>query len=230
MRAVNLLPSDTHTRKRRLQGVDKWSVLAALTTVGVIVLVGGGFAVERARAASAQQQLEGMRSSLTRVAKAQAAAHAAQAKRPTLRIPDLPSIEQPWSDAVASALSTRFAWDGVLASLERVVPSNVTVTNITVAAPGANAATSAAATAVGTATNGTFTIAGSSFSQDSVAELLARLGLLHDLSQVTLTTSTTDPQTHVVNFQIQAQVTMPSSLSSGSTTTTSATTTSGGAA
>ena len=141
--------------------------------------------------------------------------------KPILPPASVTSQERPWRDAVASAMSTRIAFDKVLQDFERVVPSDVTVSTLTMGAPGASSTTTASSTA---STDGAFSLLGTTFSEDSVARLMSRLMLLPDLTGVSLSTSTADPDTGVVTFTIVAQVKGGASPTTSTTTTPTTTT------
>jgi Tfp pilus assembly protein PilN len=241
VKAVNLLPRDeTSAGARRL---DPLVVGGAVLLVAVVGGTAGGYMLEHKRAGSEQTQLA---SAQAQLAAAQARLQQLQShpKKPILPTPSVTSQEKPWRDAVASALSTRIAFDRALLEFERVVPSDVTVSDLTMGAPGAatssgTTTTAGSAPTTGTTGGGSFTLSGKTFSEDSVARLLSRLMLVPDLTGVSLQTSTTDPQTGIVTFAISAQVkgapvtaapATAAPASTDSTSTSATTTTSGGSA
>lgn len=218
MKAVNLLPHD-ELSAGSLGVRDPLIAGGALVTALVIAGVGGVFLLEHSQAGSAQQQLTLAQAHL---AEAQAHEHHQQPKlhvKPIVPTPSVTSQELPWRTAVASAMSTRIAFDRVLQDFERVVPSDVTVTNLTMGAPGASASSTSAASATATA-NGTFSLTGSTFSEDSVARLMSRLMLLPDLTNVSLSSSQADAVTGVVTFTVLAQVKGAAPATTTTTTTT----------
>jgi hypothetical protein len=97
---------------------------------------------------------------------------------------ELPALRTTRVTALASALGQRVAWDRLLREVSQVVPSDVWLLNLNAQAPSLGAAAAAAAVP-GTVTQ-TFTITGCTYSQDSVARFLARLGVVPDLSGMTL--------------------------------------------
>ena len=228
MKAVNLLPQEELAN--RSLGVRDPLLFGGLTLATVVVVgMAGGFLLEHSQSGSTQQELTAAQRQL-----AEAQAHELHQQRPgshvkLLPLPSVTSQEQPWRTAVASAMSTRIAFDRLLQEFGQVVPSDVTVSNLTMGAPGvsASAASGGSTTSASTSTNGVFSLTGTTFSEDSVARLLSRLMLLPDLTNVSLTNSTAD-QSGVVTFEIAAQVkgagsstTPAASSSSASTTTTS---------
>lgn len=213
MRAVNLLPRDEASGRGAGRRSDPLVIGGAVLTVVVVAGVLGGYLLESSNKGSAQQQLAVAKEQL---AQAQTRQHeqqqrSAHGKTPILQVPSVTSQEKPWRDAVASAMSTRIAFDVVLSEFGQVIPSDITLTSLTMTAPSA----ATAATASSTGGGGQFTLAGTAFSEDSVARLMSRLMLVPDLTGVSLQSSTADPQTGIVTFQIQAQVKGAGSTSSG---------------
>ncbi len=208
MRAVNLLPRETSSRK-----FDFNSELAAAIafTVLIAVAVLGGFFLQRSHADAAQQRL----------AVAQAALDTASSqpttKRTTLQTPDVLSQSQPWHIALDSALSTRVSWDVLLSQLEYVVPDRVVLTSVSFgAAP--------TATPTPGATGATVALGGSAYSLHDIAVFISTLARVPRVSQVSLVSSATNVGSKVMTFQITAQVTLPAVAvapqSSADTTTT----------
>ena len=227
MKAVNLLPRE-EAKGRSFGGRDPLLLGGAVLTFAVVAGTGGAFLLAHSSSGSAKKELSAAQQQL---AQAQAREHALQASshsKPILPVPSVTSQEQPWRTAVASAMSTRIAFDRVLQEFERVVPSDVTVANLQMGAPGATSTTPTTSTTA--PTTGIFTLNGTTFSEDSVARLMSRLMLLPDLTGVSLTSSTADPLSGVVTFAISAQVKGAGSSASTATSTTPATTTAGAGA
>jgi Tfp pilus assembly protein PilN len=166
--------------------------------VVVVAAVGGGFALAHSHAASERQKLATAKSELVQLQKEQT--QSGSVATPIIPTPAVTGQAPTWQAALASALAGRIAWDSVLSQLGRVTPANVTFTNV---ALGATAAASA------TASPGTLTLSGTAFTQDAVAQLLARLQLVPNLTNVTLTSSTADPKSGVVSYVIGAQINAP---------------------
>lgn len=221
MKAVNLLPHEEIAN--RSLGVRDPLLLGGFTLAAVVVVgMAGGFLLEHSQSGSTQQELSAAQRQL-----AAAQAREQQQQRPShvklLPLPSVTSQEQPWRTAVASAMSTRIAFDRLLQEFGRVVPSDVTVSNLTMGAPGASGASTTSPTS--TSGNGAFSLSGTTFSEDSVARLLTRLMLLPDLTNVSLTSSTSDAQSGVVTFEIAAQVKGAGSTAATTPTTSTASTT-----
>ena len=126
--------------------------------------------------------------------------------------------EAPRITAIDSALKTRVPWDNVLRQISLVVPDDVTLQTLQLNAPiAADAATVSSATK-----KAGVTLIGSSYSQDGVARLLARLEVVPALSNVQLTqssassTSTTAGSSSapsIVSFTITADIVAPGAVS-----------------
>lgn len=231
MKAVNLLPHE-ESAGRGFGRFDPLVVGGAVLTFVVVAGTAGGFLLEHSRAGSERQQLSAAQAQL---AAAQARIQHEQQLHPKKTILPTPSVtsqEQPWRDAVASAMSTRIAFDRTLQEFELVIPSDITLTSLQMGAPVPGAAPTTP-TPGSTSGGGQFSLAGTAFSEDAVARLLSRLMLVPDLSGVSLQSSTADPQTGVVTFSIQAQVKgapAPPPAPSTDGTSTDTTTTTGAAA
>jgi Tfp pilus assembly protein PilN len=198
MRAVNLLPRETHTR-RTFSGVDPFLAAGAALTVVVVAAVGGGFVLAHSHAVSEQRKLAAARTELAQLQREQT--RSGSVATPILPTPAVTAQTPTWQAAIESALNGRVAWDDVLFQIGRITPGNVSLTSVTL---GASSTTSTAS-----AGPGTLSLAGTAFNQDSVAQLLARLQLVPNLSSVTLTSSTADPKSGVVTFVIAAQTSVP---------------------
>lgn len=203
MRAVNLLPRDLRVRKS-FREEEPALVVGAVLAVLVLIALAAGFARAHANAGSQQTALADARATLAHVVAGQqpaASTTPAVPVKPVVPVPPVTAEEQPRLQAVASVLSTRIAWDRVLREFSLVVPSDVTVSSLTMKAPVAPTGP-----ATSTAAPQGFVLSGVTFSHDSVARLLARLMLIPDLADVTLTNSTADPATGQVTFEIDAAV------------------------
>lgn len=212
MRAVNLLPRTTTSRK------FAWnSELAAGVGFTLIIIVAliGGFLFERSNASSAKQQLASAQAAL---AQAQRQPKAKQAK---LQIPAVLSQAQPWHIALNSALSTRVSWDVLLSQLEYVVPAKVVLTNVTFGAAANGAGPSSAAGS----TSASVQLGGTAYSLHDIGVFLSTLERVPKLTQVTLVNTATDKGTNTTTFQISAQVSLPAAAvapAGAATTTTTA--------
>ena len=218
MRAVNLLPREYQNAKS-IRHEDPAVVVGSALGVIVMIVLGGAFFVAHGHANAEQARLTKARLEL-----AQLAVHKHVTPKPsTPSVPITPIVPPPavtgqeatWLSAVSTNLAQRIAWDRVLREVSLVVPSDVTLLSLTMTAP-TTASAAAAAAPGGTKAQG-FVIQGTAFSYDSVARLLSRLALVPDLSNVTLTStssgaaagssgSSAAPATGGVQFNITAAV------------------------
>ncbi len=200
-RAVNLLREASAKPKNRR---------ASLVAVGVpvaaavpLVALGLLYFGAHGKASDQQAQLDAVRAEI-----------AALPQPPTPTIGSgVIGDEAVRASSVASVLGGRLAWDAVLRDLSRVLPENVWLTKLSVTQPAAgnlaDGAVPVAAVAPGVAPTPTaVSIDGFTYSQPDVARLLARLGTLATLKNVTLTSSQIQPlgNRDVAHFVIVADL------------------------
>jgi Tfp pilus assembly protein PilN len=212
MRAVNLLPRDLQNAKS-IRHEDPAVVIGSALALIVMIALGSAFFVAHSKANSEQSRLSKARLELAQLSQHKQTPKPAAPAAPVTPIVPPPAVsaqEATWLSAVSTNLSQRIAWDRVLREVSLVVPDDVTLLSLTMTAPTA----ASAAAAVGSAATQGFVIQGSAFSYDSVARLLARLALVPDLSNVTLTStssagaagSSAAPATGGVQFNITAAI------------------------
>jgi len=185
MRAVNLLPSESKAASR---GAPQPAVLAAaISGVVAVAVIGGGNLIQTARVSSAQNTLN--------AAKIQLAATPLPPKTPHVTPPPpvVAQEMQPRLAAVSNALSTRIAWDRILREFSLILPSDVQVTSLGLTGPGSSTASASG-----------LQLTGVTYSYDGVAQLLSRMALVPDLTDVTLTT--TSVANAVVSFTINSGI------------------------
>jgi hypothetical protein len=204
MRAVNLLPKDAGGAKsirREDPAVLVGTILAAIVLLALLA----GFLNVHSKVNGEQRKLDAARAEYAELsAKAQdTPAPAAPVKTtPIIPSPSVTSEEQPRLTAVSSALGSRIAWDRILREFSLVLPSDVTISSLSLTAPNPTAATTGAPGAAPTG----FQIQGTAYSHDGVARLLSRMMLIPDLSDVTLGSSTADTNGGNVQFSISAGI------------------------
>jgi Tfp pilus assembly protein PilN len=215
MRAVNLLPKEYQNAKS-IRHEDPAVVIGSALGVIVMIALGASFFVAHSNANAEQAKLTSARLELAQLSQHQRAIP--KPKGPTAPVtpivpaPVVTGQEASWLSAVSTNLSQRIAWDRILREVSLVIPDDVTLVQLTMTAP---TAASAAAAAGAGATQG-FVIQGSAFSYDSVARLLSRLALVPDLSNVSLTSTSSGglgsgaaAAAAGVQFNITAQVKDP---------------------
>lgn len=172
MRAVNLLPRDDAGQGRKIPPVP------------VLVACGGAVVVTAVVALM-------FLSASGHVAKQRQALRDAQATYAAIPVPppksplvtQLPQERQTRVTALSAALGQRVAWDRLLREVSQIVPSDVWLVTLNAAAP---AMTPPAAP--GTAGQ-EFIVTGCTYSQPSVARFLARLDVVPDLQNISLTSA-----------------------------------------
>jgi Tfp pilus assembly protein PilN len=194
MRAVNLLPRDTANQRRVTQ-----QNLPVVVGAGLGVIVTGALALTFLSAASsvksAQQQLNDVTAQLAATPKPPAPTPVPNSQ--------LAGEQSARVTAVSTAIGARVAWDRILREFSLVLPDDVWVTSLSLAGD-----------------NG-LAISGTTYSHESVARLLARLALIPELSEITLSGSTAQSADNgtpgsgtsggpvTVTFGITAKVALP---------------------
>jgi Tfp pilus assembly protein PilN len=203
MRAVNLLPKDESRGRQAtpvpmLVGVPL--ALLATVTLGAAYLQAGSKIVDR------KQTYLDLKAQDDRIPKIKPASAVEQG---------LASQRTPRIAALGAALTRRVAWDRLLREVSQVLPDDVWLSTLSMTSP--NSAISLVppvATAPGAPATGMI-MTGSTYSQESVARLLARVQLVPDLTNVQLQQSVLSQISgqNVITFTILADVRMPGGTS-----------------
>jgi Tfp pilus assembly protein PilN len=203
MRAVNLLPRQQVTRTR--ERTNTVALGAGIGAAVVVLVLAAGFLLANR---SENRQRDAL--STARAVLAATPAHHVSAQTNAFRSSILNQREQR-SLALAAAIGKRVSWDRILRRTALVLPDDVWLTNVTATMPLEPTAatvtpstTSSALPAAATA----FTLQGSTYSQASVARLLARLQVVPDLENVQLQSSTASVigSQRVINFTIVSDI------------------------
>ena len=162
----------------------------------VVVAVGAGFVTAHSHATAEQKKLAAARAELSQViaVRPESPASTPVQTRPIVPVPAVTEQLQPRVTALATALEARVAWDRLLREFSLVMPSDVTVSGLTLASDSG------------------FALTGLAYSQDSVARLLSRLSVIPDLEDVSLKSSSADPTSGQVTFTIAASVKTPTAV------------------
>ncbi|HJX49016.1 MAG TPA: PilN domain-containing protein [Gaiellaceae bacterium] len=206
MRAVNLLPSGSESRKSFRKEDPAVVVGSALGVVVLFALV-VGFMVVHSKVNAEQKKLTTAQTELAKLSlvKKPVVVTKPVVQKPIIAPPAVTSEEQPRLAAITTAMSTRIAWDRILREFSLVLPSDVTLKGLTLTAPAAPVAQMAGSPAAPAAQG--LNITGTAFSHDGVARLLSRLMLIPDLADVTLSSSTASQGgTPGVQFSISAGI------------------------
>jgi Tfp pilus assembly protein PilN len=199
MRAFNLLPRE-EARSTQEKQSPLPQILVALAGVLVLASLAAFYLMAGADVTKKSGQVEDLRAELAgyQVSKQQpikdkSAALAAERINRTA--------------ALGKVLTGRLAWDRVLRELALVIPADVTLASIQASSPGAVSVQAAPAVNGVPAEN--FKLVGSTDSQASVAEFLARLSVIPELTNVSLETAAkgSDPDDlDAVAFTINASL------------------------
>jgi Tfp pilus assembly protein PilN len=187
MRAVNLLPRAEARRSVKATAPIITGVAASVLVTGILC---AGFLMTSATVAKKRDALDAARAELALVPP--------PAPKPSGSASNLAGEETARVGALQAAINGRMAWDRVLREVSLVLPGDVWLTNMSLASPS------------GTPTAG-FAIAGTTYSQDSVARLLSRLEVIPDLTNVQLQRSevATTSKRGLVTFSIIANIRAP---------------------
>ncbi len=178
MRAVNLLPREATKQSKKL--TDQ---MPALVGAGCGVFITGvlalGFMHESGSVKSTQRELEQAKKELANTPRP---AKVAPVVDPNAQLAGEKSAR---ITAVSTVVGARIGWDRILREFSLVLPDDVSLTSLSLQTPQASA-TTPGVTTVGAPAPVSMTIVGETYSHDSVARLLARLALIPELSDVTL--------------------------------------------
>jgi Tfp pilus assembly protein PilN len=204
MRAVNLLPRDDVQRK-----TNQAQNVAVLCATGAVILTSSLLAMTFL---SASGKVKDKQSELD-------AAQAALALIPPPKTQSdadkqLATEREARTQALATALQRRVAWDRVLRQLSLVLPEDVWLSTLSASAPVSSIAAEVTPPAPSAAPSG-LTIEGYTYSHAAVARLLSRLGVIPDLTNVTLARSSISRlgSQKIVQFKISADVRTGGSVS-----------------
>jgi Tfp pilus assembly protein PilN len=191
MRAINLLPRD---EGRRLGGSKPPSRVVLTAVIGGVVvtaLLCGLFLVSHGKVSQKQGELAGLQQEL--------AAIPTPAQDQVARSDALVADKQARISALNAALARRVAWDRVFREFSMVLPTDVWLIRLSGAPPTlstsltgpAAAAAAGVPAAPGAATNTSvmFLVEGYTYSQNGVADLLARMQVIPDFEHIQLVSS-----------------------------------------
>ncbi len=193
MRAVNLLPRN-EPRSAAPNSQTKLAIAAPFFVAGVLAL---GFFYTGSKVKSARSELAALQQQLAALPPPKTVNNV----NPALQAQNAQRVA-----ALATALSQRIAWDRILREISSVLPDDVWLTSLNVTSTNGPAAAVTAVATPSTTLGNSVKIIGYTYSQESVARLLARLQVIPELTNVTLSSSgTTTSQGHdVVAFTVEA--------------------------
>ncbi len=189
MRAVNLLPVKAPRARGPRSALKRLATLAGVATVALVaVALVLSYTGAQASIRDRQVTLAGLN--------VQLAAAAPPRRQLSTAEQQLASEQAPRISALNAVLVNRVAWDRVLERLALVLPDDVWLTSLSAAhaaptAPVAAGATTTAPAAAGSGSCGSsgVCITGYTYSQASVARLLARLAVVPAFGNVQLVSS-----------------------------------------
>lgn len=174
MRAVNLLPLDARTGRRRPPTAALAVAGAGVFAVSILAV---GFVTANGKVDEREQELVAMEQEL---------AAARRTAKPKPAQTGLAAERDQRFTALNDAMTKRLAWDRLLREVSLVLPEDVWLSSLAAGGGTATASTSSSTPAPATAALQTLTFNGFTYSQESVARLLNRLALVPDLGNVKL--------------------------------------------
>jgi Tfp pilus assembly protein PilN len=195
MRAFNLMPKEDPREKTT---VSPALTKIAVALLGVLVVAGLGFAymTSSAKVADKRAEADDRRAELAQLT-AQIGPEAADPSA------SLAGESQARTAALADALGARVAWDRILREFSLVLPDGVVLATLGATSGAAGSADPATAAATG---EPTFTLEGTSTSQESVALLLSRLSVIPEFVDVRLESSNRNEEGGGYQFVISATI------------------------
>jgi Tfp pilus assembly protein PilN len=178
MRAVNLLPENTSSRRIGMpSGMAVAGAAATVAAVGAVVVLAHG---ESVTVASRQAHVDDLQQQLARVPAPKTATNASGAAILTSR--------DSRTAAVEAALNGRVPWDVLLNQVARVLPDGTWLDSMQLAAPGASTTPGVAPAAAtpGTPSASGIVITGYTANAASLALVLQRLTAVPSLTDVKL--------------------------------------------
>jgi Tfp pilus assembly protein PilN len=176
MKRINLVPREERAKASRERGL----LYALLVLVGVVVVLGLVYVQQTSVVGDKEQELADLQAQEAALQQQIAALQPYQ---------ELQTMRTQMTETAKGIYSARVAWSNFLEELSLVIPENVSLTALNCVVPppmlpgaAAQEATSAATTDI------TFT--GQAWSHDDVAEFMTRLGLIPQIQNILLTTST----------------------------------------
>jgi Tfp pilus assembly protein PilN len=196
MKRINLLPPEARVKASRERGL----VYAVLLLVVVVVVLGLVYVWQSSIVNSRQDDLE-------RIQSEQAAVNAVAAQLAPYA--QIQATRVAMTATGKSIYDARVPWSTVLEEVSLVIPENVRLQTMTCAVP-ASMQPGAAAAATGGAATTDVTFAGTTYTHQDVAEFMTRLGLIPQLKNIQLGSSTgvaaTGGTPATVTFTVTAQL------------------------
>lgn len=196
MKRINLLPPGERDKASREQGL----VFALLGLVVLVVALGAVYLMLNRQVATKQDQVNDLQAQIQQVEKQVSELKWAQV---------LQSQRTSMMTTAQEIYDARVDWSNILEELSLVIPDQVSLNDFSAQVPasmvpsvgGANANANAAGSS-----EADITLAGRADSHVGVAGFMTRLGLMPQLTNVRLVSSTKSEDTNYVEFQITANL------------------------
>jgi Tfp pilus assembly protein PilN len=201
MKRINLLPPEQRVKASRERGL-LWAILIL---VGIVVALGLVYVWQNGQVNDKQAELDGLTAELA-VVQQQALALAPYAVIQTTRTA--------MTQTAQGIYDSRVPWATILQQISLVIPENVRLQSLTGTVPATMLPGTPVPAAPGAAATADITFAGTTYTHKDVAEFMTRLGLIPQLSNIQLASSTgaavTDPTgatgTPTVTFTVTASL------------------------
>ncbi len=198
MKRINLLPPEQRVKASRERGL-LWAILLLVVVVVVLGLV---YMWQNKQVADMQTELDDLTAQTTAVQQQIAA------------LKPYAEIQATRTSMTATAkgiYDARVSWSTVLQEISLVIPDNVRLTSFTGAVPATMLPGTAVAVPAGTpAATADVTFAGVTYTHQDVADFMTRLGLIPQLTNVQLSSSTgalgADGSLATVTFTVTASL------------------------
>ena len=177
MKRINLLPPEQRVKAARERGL-LWAILIL---VAIVVALGLVYVWQNGQVNDKQAELDGL---TAQVADEQAKA---AALAPYAQIQD---TRVAMTATAKGIYDSRVSWATILQEISLVIPENVRLQSLTGTVPATMLPGPAVPAAPGTAASTDITFAGTTYTHKDVAEFMTRLGLIPQLSNVQLASST----------------------------------------
>lgn len=198
MKRINLLPGEDRAKAKRERGL----IYAVLVLVAVVIALGSVYWNQNSRANSKQEELTGIN---TEIAEKQ------QQLAELQPYADIQSQRTAMTDAAKGIYEAGVPWSSILQQVSLVIPENVRLTGLTCTVPATMLPGAAVAAAPAPATEADVTFTGQTYEHKDVAEFMTRLGLIPQLTDIRLTssteaTATEENATTTVTFTVTARL------------------------
>jgi len=178
MKRINLLPQEQRVKASRERGL-LWAILIL---VAIVVALGLVYVWQNGQVNDKQAELDGLTAEVAAVQQ-QAAALAPYA--------EIQSTRTAMTQTARGIYDSRVSWATILQEVSLVIPENVRLQSLTGTVPAAMLPGPATPPVAGAAAmTPDITFAGTSYTHKDVAEFMTRLGLIPQLTNVQLASST----------------------------------------